>query len=115
VSTIPRLMSRKRSKVNADVLDAQSAQPRTRPFGRGLLDANPPAGDKKRCRIYRGAKGSGVLCGEQRVPNNIVLRTRARRLPSDKRAGPSLRKAQPGLLPRWPAFAAAGRKAVSTA
>ena len=69
--------------------------------------------DKKRCRIYGDAKGSGVLCGEQRVPNNIVLRTRARRLPSDKRAGPSLRKAQPGLLPRWPALAAARRRALA--
>jgi hypothetical protein len=48
---MPRLMSRKRSKVNTDVLDAQSAQLRTRPFGRGLLDAKPAAEDKKRCRI----------------------------------------------------------------
>jgi hypothetical protein len=62
---MPRLMSRKRSKVNTDVLDAQSAQLRTCPFGRGLLDAKPAAEDKKRCRIYGSAKGSGVLCGEQ--------------------------------------------------
>ena len=38
MSTISRLMSRKRPKVNTDVLDTGSAQLRTRPFGRGLLD-----------------------------------------------------------------------------
>jgi hypothetical protein len=29
------------------------------------LDAKPAAEDKKRCRIYGGAKGNGVLCGER--------------------------------------------------
>src|SRR5271166_3377902 len=48
VSTISRLVSRKRPKVNRYVLDARSAQLRTRPFGRGLLDACLLGGGTKR-------------------------------------------------------------------
>jgi hypothetical protein len=58
-------------------------------------------------------KVAACCAASRRVPYNIVLRTRARRLPSDKRAGPSLRKAQPGLLPRWPTLAAARRRALA--
>ena len=69
-------MSRKRSKVNTDVLDAQSAQLRTRPFGRGLLDAKPAPEDKKRCRICGGAEGSGAPYGERNGSYRHGLYTR---------------------------------------